>query len=102
MNTSCAEKDKSWREAVTPFQRKVYEVVLKIPRGQVRSYGWVARKIGNPRASRAVGQALTKNQWAPHIPCHRVVAGDGSLGGYSAGGGLTAKRHLLTEEKALK
>lgn len=85
---------------VTPFQRKVYDALLKIPKGQVRTYAEVARMIGRPRAARAVGQALKRNRWAPKIPCHRVIASDGSLGGYSAPGGLAAKRRLLQKERA--
>lgn len=86
----------------TPFQRKVYEALLRIPKGQVRTYAEVARMIGRPKAARAVGQALKRNRWAPEIPCHRVIASDGTLGGYSAPGGLTAKKRLLQREKALK
>ncbi len=89
-----------WRLETTPFQRKVYEAILRIPKGQVRTYAQVARAIGKPKAARAVGQALKRNRWAPAIPCHRVIASDGSLGGYSAPGGLAAKRRLLRCEKA--
>ena len=91
---------KEWKSQVTPFDRKVYEAILKIPKGEVRTYGWVARTIGKPKAARAVGQALKRNRWAPQIPCHRVVASDGRLGGYSASGGLAAKRRLLLREGA--
>ena len=87
-----------WRERVTPFQRKVYEAILKIPKGQVQTYAWVARRIGQPMAARAVGQALKRNRWAPAIPCHRVVASDGKLGGYSARGGVARKKQLLRRE----
>lgn len=76
----------------------MYEAVLKIPRGQVRTYGQIARAIGQPQSARAVGQALRRNRWAPEIPCHRVVAGGGRLGGYSARGGLQRKRQLLRRE----
>ncbi len=93
---------KDWNEQSTLFQRKVYQVLLKIPKGQVRTYAQVARMIGQPRAARAVGQALKRNRWAPEIPCHRVVASDGTLGGYSAPGGLAAKRRLLRREGAIK
>ena len=78
----------------------MYEAALKIPRGQVRTYAEMARAIGQPKAARAVGQALKRNPWAPAIPCHRVVASDGSLGGYTAPGGLARKRRLLSAEKA--
>jgi len=90
-----------WRSECTPVQRKVYEAILRIPRGQVRTYAQVARMIGRPKAARAVGQALKRNRWAPEIPCHRVVASNGKLGGYSAAGGLAAKRKLLLREKAV-
>lgn len=74
----------------TTFQKKVYKAILKIPAGQVWTYGQVARRIGSPHAARAVGQALSKNQDAPDIPCHRVV-GYNNLGGYSAAGGIKEK-----------
>ena len=93
---------RNWQAQCTPFQRKVYKAALKIPRGQVRTYVQVARAIGQPQAARAVGQALKRNRWAPAIPCHRVVASDGSLGGYTAPGGLARKRRLLREESVLR
>lgn len=93
---------RDWQTECTPFQRKVYEAALKIPRGQVRTYAAVARAIGQPKAARAVGQALKRNRWAPAIPCHRVVASDGSLGGYTAPGGPARKRRLLRAERALR
>jgi methylated-DNA-[protein]-cysteine S-methyltransferase len=82
--------------AGTPFQRKVWETLRSIPYGETRSYGWVARQIGKPRASRAVGAACGANPIAIIVPCHRVVAGDGTLGGYT--GGLAIKRRLLRLE----
>jgi methylated-DNA-[protein]-cysteine S-methyltransferase len=91
-----------WRRQCTPFQRTVYEAVLTIPSGQVRTYAEVARAIGRPKAARAVGQALKRNRWAPAIPCHRVVASDGSLGGYTAPGGVARKRRFLRQEGALR
>ncbi len=81
----------------TPFQQKVYRAILKIPKGQVWTYGLVARMIGQPGAARAVGNALGKNQDAPMIPCHRVV-GYNSMGGYSAKGGVKRKLSLLRKE----
>ena len=81
---------------LTDFQRGVYQAVCRIPRGQVRSYQWVAERVGQPHAARAVGAALRRNPFAPRIPCHRVVRADGSLGGYS--GGLLKKRALLKRE----
>jgi len=81
----------------TPFQRKVWRALRAIPHGETRSYAWVARKIGRPRAARAVGAACGANPVPIVIPCHRVVRTDGSLGGFSAG--LTWKRRLLRLEQ---
>jgi methylated-DNA-[protein]-cysteine S-methyltransferase len=80
----------------TPFQKKVYRAAQKIGYGEVRTYGWVAKKIGNPKASRAVGQALNKNPVPIIIPCHRVVAKDGDLRGFASG--LGWKKRLLKLE----
>lgn len=80
----------------TDFQQKVWRVLTKIPRGETRSYSWVARKVGKPGASRAVGAACGANPVPVIVPCHRVIAGDGSLGGF--GGGLPMKRRLLRIE----
>ena len=78
------------------FEKKVYKIVSAIPRGRVRSYKWVAARAGEPRASRAVGNALNKNPYPIAIPCHRVVKSDGSIGGYSRGAGM--KKRLLESE----
>jgi O-6-methylguanine DNA methyltransferase len=86
---------------LTPFQLTVLQTARRIPPGTTWTYGQVAHAIGKPRASRAVGQALGRNPVPIVIPCHRVVASDGSLGGYSGGGGLQSKRHLLVLEGAL-
>lgn len=83
------------------FYQAVWEICATIPAGETRTYGWIAKKIGRPRAARAVGRALGSNPFAPIIPCHRVVRSDGSLGGYSGRGGLRAKRTLLHDEGAL-
>ena len=85
----------------TPFQRAVWLACMSIPEGRTRSYKWVAERIGRPKAFRAVGSALGKNPFAPTVPCHRVIAADGTLGGFSAPGGLKAKRKLLRREGAL-
>ena len=84
---------------IKPFQRAVLVAIAKIPFGETRTYGWVAREIGNPKAARAVGQALHTNPIPIISPCHRVIAGDGSLGGY--GGGVPMKQRLLRLEGAL-
>ena len=81
---------------LTPFQRRVYKAVWSIPPGEVRSYKWVADKIGAPRAYRAVGSALKKNPYVGIIPCHRVIKNDGSMGGFSKG--KSRKRRLLKRE----
>ena len=86
--------------AFTPFQVRVWEAALAIPFGQVRSYSWVARQIGSPKAARAVGSALKKNLYPVIIPCHRVVKSCGDIGGYSRG--RKAKVRLLELEKRLK
>jgi len=77
----------------TPFQRRVWEVTRQIRYGETRSYKWVAAQMGKETAARAVGQALGRNPISIIIPCHRVLASDGSLGGF--GGGLAMKRFLL-------
>jgi methylated-DNA-[protein]-cysteine S-methyltransferase len=82
----------------TPFQRKVYRVMKEIPFGEIHSYGWLAREIGNPQALRAVGGANGKNRWPIVIPCHRIVGSCGSLTGFSAPGGLGLKAGLLDLE----
>ena len=85
---------------ITPFQRKVYLELLDVPAGETITYGELARRIGCGSAQ-AVGQALKRNPFAPDVPCHRVVAADGSLGGYMGkrdGELLERKRRLLDEE----
>ena len=68
---------------ITPFQRRVLEATRRVPRGQVRTYAQIATQIGQPKAVRAVGQALRRNPIPIVVPCHRVVASDGTLGGYA-------------------
>jgi methylated-DNA-[protein]-cysteine S-methyltransferase len=87
--------------ALTTFQRNVLETACRIPSGQVWTYQRVAQEMTRPKSSRPVGQALGRNPIPIVIPCHRVIASDGSLGGYSGGSGLTAKRWLLQHEGAL-
>ncbi|MFA4843287.1 MAG: MGMT family protein [Candidatus Omnitrophota bacterium] len=82
---------------LSTFENKVYKIVKTIPRGEVRSYQWVAKRIGRPKAYRAVGNALNKNPcpqlscqrgrraWPVVVPCHRVVKSDGTLGGFAKG-----------------
>lgn len=79
------------------FSRRVLEIAAKIPYGEVRSYRWIAERMGRPKATRAVGNALAKNPIPILIPCHRVIRSDGSLGGYALG--LGWKRRLLSLER---
>jgi methylated-DNA-[protein]-cysteine S-methyltransferase len=80
------------------FQRRVLEELRRIPRGQVRTYRDIAREIGHPGATRAVGTACARNPVPLVIPCHRVVRSDGGLGGYSLRGGVALKKRLLQSE----
>jgi methylated-DNA-[protein]-cysteine S-methyltransferase len=80
----------------TPFQLRVWAALREIPCGETRSYGDIARRIGDPKAVRAVGLANGANPIAVVVPCHRVIGADGSLTGY--GGGLPRKRWLLAHE----
>jgi methylated-DNA-[protein]-cysteine S-methyltransferase len=83
----------------TPFQQQVLRTVQAIPPGQTWSYGDVARAVGKPGAARAVGQVMARNPVPLFVPCHRVVASGGRLGGFSAPGGLETKRGLLDLER---
>jgi len=86
---------------VTPFQQDVYRAALRVPPGQVRTYGWLAQALGRDRgASRAIGGALGRNPWPLLVPCHRFVGADGRMTGFSAPGGIEAKRRLLALEGA--
>ena len=87
--------------SLTPFQRTVLSSIREIPAGETISYGGLARRIGKPGSARAVGRALGGNPIPIIIPCHRVLASDGSLGGYSGRGGIRTKQALLELEGAL-
>lgn len=84
--------------SLSSFQQKVLKVAKKVPYGAVESYGCLARKAGCPKGSRAVGRALARNPFPLVVPCHRIVRGDGGLGGFSAGGGTPLKKKLLKLE----
>lgn len=87
---------------ITAFQRRVYLALLEVPAGTTISYGELARRIGC-RSAQAVGQALKRNPFAPHVPCHRVVASDGTIGGFHGqrdGELIEKKKRLLREEQA--
>jgi methylated-DNA-[protein]-cysteine S-methyltransferase len=87
-------------ERVPPFHRRVYQAARAIPRGATASYGEIAAKLGAPGEARAVGQALARNPFAIVVPCHRVVAAGGKLGGFSASEGVALKLRLLAIEGA--
>jgi methylated-DNA-[protein]-cysteine S-methyltransferase len=80
----------------TKFQKSVWDALVKIPFGETRTYGQIARELGNPKAIRAVGAANGRNPAAIVVPCHRVIGTDGKLTGFA--GGLEAKAHLLNLE----
>lgn len=87
-------------QALPPFHRRVYELARTIGFGQTLSYGEVAARLGCPNAARAVGQALGRNPFALIVPCHRVLAANGKLTGFSAYGGVSTKQRLLELERA--
>jgi methylated-DNA-[protein]-cysteine S-methyltransferase len=82
------------------FERRVYDVARAIPPGRTLTYGEVAKRIGEPGAARAVGQALGANPFPIVVPCHRVLGADGKVGGFSARGGVETKIRILAIEKA--
>ncbi len=84
-------------EGAPPFFRAAWDACRTIPPGETRSYRWLAAEAGNPLALRAAGQAMARNRFSLIIPCHRVIASDGGLGGYG-GGGLGVKARLLQME----
>jgi methylated-DNA-[protein]-cysteine S-methyltransferase len=87
-------------ERVPPFHRRVYEVARTIPPGTTLTYGDIAARLGAPGSARAVGQALGRNPFAIVVPCHRVLAAGGKVGGFSADGGVTTKLRMLSIEGA--
>jgi O-6-methylguanine DNA methyltransferase len=80
------------------FRQTIYSLTSQIPKGKVATYGQLARLAGKPKTARAVGYLMKTNPHAPVVPCHRVVAADGSLRGYSGGHGLATKRSILLAE----
>ncbi len=80
------------------FKDKIYRLTKQIPKGKVATYGQLAKLAGNPKASRAVGVCMKTNPFAPIVPCHRVVAYNGSLTGYSGGNGISTKKDMLLGE----
>ncbi len=90
-------KDKFYQEG-TVFQKKVWAELLKIKKGETATYKEIAKRIGLPKAARAVANAVGKNKLVPDVPCHRVIRSDGKLGGYSGKGGVKTKLKLLKSE----
>lgn len=79
----------------TLFEEKVYDVLMKVPKGKVTTYKALANAVGS-KGYRAVGQAMNKNPYAPSVPCHRVIASDGTLGGFASG--VSKKIRMLKKE----
>lgn len=90
-------KNKYYQDG-TEFQKRVWDELLKIKKGTVITYKELAKKVGKPKATRAVANAVGKNKLLIKVPCHRVVRSDGGLGGYSGKGGITEKLRLLKSE----
>ena len=82
----------------TKFQKKVWNYLITIKKGSVKTYKQVAIAINRPKSARAVANAVGKNPLPPKIPCHRVIRSDGSIGGYSGKGGIKTKKLLLKRE----
>ncbi len=93
-------RSKSPEIKLNPLAKKVYAALLTIPLGEVRTYRWLAAKVGKPRQSRAIGQILKRNPFPLLVPCHRIVKSNGELGGYALG--IKAKKKLLDLEKSIK
>jgi methylated-DNA-[protein]-cysteine S-methyltransferase len=87
-------------DGIAPFNARVYEIARKIPPGETRTYGEIARELGVPDKAREVGQALGKNPFPIIVPCHRVLGADGKAGGFSAPGGVDTKLRMLSIERA--
>jgi len=86
--------------AVSEFHQRIYAIARRIPPGQTRTYGEIATELGDKGLSRAVGQAMGHNPFAPVVPCHRVLAAGNKPGGFSAGGGALTKLRMLDIEGA--
>jgi methylated-DNA-[protein]-cysteine S-methyltransferase len=86
---------------LTPFGRRIQQACRRIPRGETRSYGELAAAAGSAGAARAVGQAMARNRYPLVVPCHRVLASGGGIGGFSSPQGLEMKRRLLALESAV-
>lgn len=87
-------------DGIAPFERRVLQLCQALPRGETVTYGELAARAGDPGAARAVGQAMGHNPFAPIVPCHRVLAAGGRMGGFSAPGGTGTKQRMLLIEQA--
>ena len=85
---------------LSPLDAAIYRELRRVPRGATVTYGELAARAGSPGAAQAVGSAMARNPWVVVVPCHRVLAAGGGLGGFSAPGGVATKRRLLTMEGA--
>lgn len=102
MNSTDIERIVRQSVEITEFQRRVYLALLQVPRGQTITYKQLGERIGC-RSAQAIGQALRRNPFAPDVPCHRVIASDGSIGGFHGqreGEMIERKRRLLEEERS--
>lgn len=88
----------NWPDVMTPFRKRVIAQTRRIPWGMTKTYGEIAELAESPRAARAVGTAMAENRFPIVIPCHRVVASGGRIGGFSAPQGVSLKRQLLAVE----
>ncbi len=95
LSSICLDMDR-----VPDFERRVYHVTRTIAAGETLTYGQIASRLGEPRLAREVGQALARNPFPIVVPCHRVLAAGGKLGGFSASGGVATKQRLLSIERA--
>ena len=82
----------------TKFQQQVWKILSKIPSGKVKTYKEIAIELNKPNSARAIANACAKNPYAPSIPCHRVIRGDGKMGGYMGKKGIERKKRLLESE----
>ncbi len=85
---------------VPEFEQRIYALARQLQPGQTTTYGELARQAGEPGAARAVGRAMGSNRFAPIVPCHRVLAANGAMGGFSARGGVHTKLQMLAIERA--
>lgn len=86
------------KKITTEFEEKIYNLLKKVPKGKVTTYGYLAKATGRPLASRAVGNALNKNPYAPEVPCHRVITWNGRVGEFADG---TDKKIMMLKREGV-